>query len=75
LVAVEVAGAGNSGSELAVVLHGGLRIEVKRGFDATTLRQLGQPIHAPALERSESELPLLVSESGPRTVIEQPQLF
>jgi NADH dehydrogenase FAD-containing subunit len=40
LVAVEVAGAGNSGSELAVVLHGGLRIEVKRGFDATTLRQL-----------------------------------
>jgi hypothetical protein len=23
-----------------VVLHGGFRIEVKRGFDATTLRQL-----------------------------------
>jgi hypothetical protein len=40
LVAVEIAGAGNSGSELTVVLHGGLRIEVKRGFDATTLRQL-----------------------------------
>jgi hypothetical protein len=40
LVAVEVAGSGNSGSELTVVLHGGFRIEVKRGFDATTLRQL-----------------------------------
>jgi hypothetical protein len=38
-VAVEVAGP-RSGSELAVVLSGGLRIEVKRGFDAVTLRQL-----------------------------------
>ena len=40
LVEVEVGGASNSGSELTVVLHGGFRIEVKRGFDATTLRQL-----------------------------------
>lgn len=37
-VAVEVAG--HDGSELAVVLPGGRRIEVKRGFDAGTLRQL-----------------------------------
>jgi hypothetical protein len=37
-VAVEVAG--NSGGELAVVLPGGRRIEVKRGFDSGTLRQL-----------------------------------
>ena len=39
LVAVEVADP-RSGSELTVVLQGGLRIEVKRGFDARTLRQL-----------------------------------
>lgn len=37
-VAVEVAG--HDGSELAVVLTGGRRIEVKRGFDSGTLRQL-----------------------------------
>src|SRR5665213_1758799 len=37
-VAVEVAGRG--GSELAVILPGGRRIEVKRGFDSDTLRQL-----------------------------------
>ena len=48
-VAVEVAesepGAGGSG--LSVVLGGGRRIEVGRGFDAATLRQL-----VTALERS-----------------------
>ena len=38
-VAVEVAGP-RSGSELTVLLSGGLRIEVKRGFDTLTLRQL-----------------------------------
>ena len=39
-VAVEVAGRSGGGSELAVVLSSGRRIEVKRGFDAGTLRQL-----------------------------------
>jgi hypothetical protein len=39
-VAVEVAASRTAGSELTVVLHGGLRIEVKSGFDAGTLRQL-----------------------------------
>ena len=39
-VAVEVAGHGGIGSELSVLLAGGRRIEVKRGFDAGTLRQL-----------------------------------
>lgn len=39
-VAAEVAGPGESIAELAVVLPGGHRIEVKRGFDASTLRQL-----------------------------------
>jgi hypothetical protein len=38
-VAVEVAGP-RSGSELTVLLSGGLRIEVKRGFDTLALRQL-----------------------------------
>jgi hypothetical protein len=38
-VAVEVAGPSGCG-ELAVLLSGGRRIEVKRGFDASTLRQL-----------------------------------
>jgi hypothetical protein len=38
-VAVEVAGS-RGGSELTVLLSGGLRIEVKCGFDAGTLRQL-----------------------------------
>ena len=40
LVAVEVTGASECGSELAVLLSTGRRIEVKRGFDASTLRQL-----------------------------------
>jgi hypothetical protein len=39
-VAVEVAASRTGGSELTVVLPGGLRIEVKNGFDAGTLRQL-----------------------------------
>jgi hypothetical protein len=39
-VAVEVAGQGYCGGELAVLLSSGRRIEVKRGFDADTLRQL-----------------------------------
>jgi len=39
-VAVEVAEPRGPGAELAVVLAGGRRIEVKRGFDAGTLRQL-----------------------------------
>jgi hypothetical protein len=39
-VAVEVAGPSGCGGELAVLLSGGRRIEVKRGFDAGTLRQL-----------------------------------
>ena len=40
-VAVELAGPdGCGGGELAVLLSSGRRIEVKRGFDASTLRQL-----------------------------------
>ena len=39
-VAVEVAGHRRCGNELAVVLPGGRRIEVRRGFDVVTLRQL-----------------------------------
>ena len=39
-VAVEVASRNNDGGELAVLLSTGRRIEVKRGFDAGTLRQL-----------------------------------
>jgi hypothetical protein len=39
-VAVEVAPPSGPGVELAVLLTTGRRIEVKRGFDATTLRQL-----------------------------------
>jgi hypothetical protein len=39
-VAVEVAGHSSCGGELAVLLPGGRRIEVRRGFDAGTLRQL-----------------------------------
>jgi hypothetical protein len=39
-VAVEVTASRTAGSELTVVLRGGLRIEVKSGFDAGTLRQL-----------------------------------
>jgi hypothetical protein len=39
-VAVEVTGHVASGSELAVLVSSGRRIEVKRGFDAGTLRQL-----------------------------------
>ena len=39
-VAAEVAGLSTNGDELAVLLPGGRRIEVKRGFDSGTLRQL-----------------------------------
>jgi hypothetical protein len=39
-VAVEVARPGCGGGELTVLLPGGLRVEVKPGFDAGTLRQL-----------------------------------
>lgn len=39
-VAVEVAGHDACGAELSVLLSGGRRIEVRRGFDAGTLRQL-----------------------------------
>jgi hypothetical protein len=39
-VAVEVAGRNGCGGELSVLLSHGRRIEVKRGFDAGTLRQL-----------------------------------
>ncbi len=39
-VAVEVAGSCSGSSELTVVLCRGVRIEVRRGFDAGTLRQL-----------------------------------
>ena len=39
-VAVDVAASRSGGSELTVVLHGGLRIDVKSGFDAGTLRRL-----------------------------------
>jgi hypothetical protein len=39
-VAVEIAAPGATGSRLWVVLRGGQRIEVGRGFDAATLRQL-----------------------------------
>jgi hypothetical protein len=39
-VAAEVAVRGAKGDELAVLLPGGRRIEVKRGFDIATLRQL-----------------------------------
>jgi hypothetical protein len=44
-VAVEVA-APHTGGELTVLLSGGLRIEVKRGFDALTLRQLVTALEA-----------------------------
>jgi hypothetical protein len=37
---VEVTAPASSGSSLAVLLPGGRRIEVSRGFDAGTLRQL-----------------------------------
>jgi hypothetical protein len=39
-VAVEVAGPRCGGGELTVLLPGGLRVEVKPGFDASTLQQL-----------------------------------
>ena len=39
-VAVEVAAPGGKTGALAVVLEGGRRIEVTRGFDADTLRRL-----------------------------------
>lgn len=40
LVAVEVTSASSTNSELSVLLPGGRRVEVRRGFDAATLRQL-----------------------------------
>jgi hypothetical protein len=46
-VAVEVAAKRPDAAELCVVVEGGRRIEVKRGFDAETLRLL-----VAALERS-----------------------
>ncbi len=39
-IAVEVAESRGPGTELVVMLAGGRRIEVKRGFDSGTLRQL-----------------------------------
>jgi len=39
-IPVEIAGQPRHGSELSVLLSGGRRIEVKRGFDVGTLRQL-----------------------------------
>lgn len=39
-VAVEVSNPAGTGSELTVLLATGRRIEVKRGFDPSTLRQL-----------------------------------
>jgi hypothetical protein len=39
-VPVEVTSAGSGSSALTVLLAGGRRIEVSRGFDAGTLRQL-----------------------------------
>ena len=39
-VRVEVTAPGSVGSALSVLLSGGRRIEVSRGFDAGTLRQL-----------------------------------
>ena len=39
-VAVEVAEPRGAGTELVVVLAGGRRVEVRRGFDTGTLRQL-----------------------------------
>ena len=39
-IAVEMAGRDASGSEITVLLTTGRRVEVKRGFDAGTLRQL-----------------------------------
>lgn len=39
-VAVEVEARGGGSGELAVALNGGRRIEVRRGFDAATLRRL-----------------------------------
>lgn len=46
-IAVEVAEQGHRGAELAVVLASGRRVEVRRGFDAGTLREL-----VAALERA-----------------------
>ncbi len=42
LVAVEVKAGPRISSELVVLLADGLRIQVRRGFDATTLRELVQ---------------------------------
>jgi hypothetical protein len=44
-VAVEVTGP-RGGNELTVLLSAGLRIEVKRGFDTLTLRQLVAALEA-----------------------------
>ena len=43
-VAVAVAGHSGGGGELSVLVSGGRRIEVKRGFDSGTLRQLVQRV-------------------------------
>lgn len=45
-VAVEVAGQSDGLGELTVLLSGGRRIGVKRGFDAGTLRQLVSVLEA-----------------------------
>jgi len=45
-VAVEVASSRGRGSELTVLLSGGLRIEVRRGFDVVTLQQLVSVLEA-----------------------------
>ena len=39
-MAVEVAAKRGDAAELSIVLAGGRRIEVRRGFDAETLRRL-----------------------------------
>jgi hypothetical protein len=45
-IPVEIAGFRCGGGELTVVLPGGVRIEVKCGFDSATLRQLVSALEA-----------------------------
>src|ERR671918_676770 len=40
LVPVEIVNTGTATAELSLVLPGGRRVEVRRGFDTTTLQQL-----------------------------------